>query len=101
MNMAGPYEKLIEYAEHIAECEEWMEKCPAWKADGLQETLWSYYEKYSIFDGVRKCAIEVGDEALLETVLGALDESEYGDLDSHAFWREVASMTKILRKAAK
>lgn len=80
---------LIEICEHLAALHEWQEKCP-FETDGVYECCASEINVFE--DKAKELAAETNDEALIETVNGAVDEQEYGVLEDNVpeFWRAVA-----------
>lgn len=85
-------EKVAELAKHLAELNKWIEDCP-FQTDGVYEC--AAVEMNEIERELQALAAETGDEALIETVNGAVDEGEYGehfDDNRPGFWEEVARM---------
>ena len=87
-------QELLQLCAYIAECEKWICECPLTSngaSDALFETYGNCMEQP--MEECRELAEQYPDEAIRESILGFIDEGEYGEHEnSFEAWLFVCGM---------
>jgi len=92
--------ELQKLCEYIAACEKWICECPL-TSNNASDVLFDVYQNCmeQALEECRELAEQHPDEAIRESILGFIDEGEFGEHEnSFEAWLEVATMIEDLRK---
>ena len=94
-------QELSELVDLQIDTLEWLERCPQPTADAFFSVAGTIAEQQQ--EQIVLLALSVGDEALIETIRGFVDEGELPmlpdgeDMDEVDYWRTVAEMIQTIK----